>query len=365
MRQPSPLRAVLRDLSTVQAAAAALLVALGLVTLDSHGGVAALRDQWRLNGAPDFEVPEGWPAPVYDFAANPISREGYALGRRLFFDPVLSRDGSIACAGCHQPFAAFAHYDHPVSHGIDSRNGRRNAPALANLAWLPALMWDGSSTHLELQALAPLENPVEMDARLPEVLARLRADPAWVARVEAAFGTPEIDSQRLLRALAQFTGTLVSAGSRYDRHLRGERDALDAREQAGLAVFRSHCASCHAEPLLTDGQFRGNGLDARSADAGRATVTGQAADHGHFRVPGLRNLSRTPPYMHDGRFDTLEQVVAHYRSGIRESAALDPLLRSGVAIRDDEAAALLAFLRALDDPGFLADPRHGERAALR
>lgn len=361
MRSPPSARGAV----AVQAAALAILAALAAAAIEVRGGLDWLRDEWALRAGPAFAVPDGWPAPVYDFAANPVTPAGHALGRRLFFDPVLSRDGSIACASCHQPFAAFAHYDHPVSHGVDRRNGSRNAPALVNLAWLPALMWDGASGHLELQPLAPLENPQEMDVRLADVLDRQRADPAWVARFEAAFGSPEIDSQRLLKALAQFTGTLVSADTRYDRFLRGDDGALDAREQAGLAVFRQHCARCHAEPLLSDGSYRGNGLEERSVDPGRAAVTGDPADHGRFRVPGLRNLSRTPPYMHDGRFDTLEQVVGHYRSGIRRSAALDPLLDGGIAIDDDEAAALLAFLRALDDPAFIAEARRGERAALR
>lgn len=345
--------------------AAALLALFGLLALQARGGVGLLGDALLLVRTPSLVAPPGWPQPVYDFRDNPVTAAGFALGRQLFYDPALSRDGSIACASCHQPFAAFAHYDHAVSHGIDSRNGKRNAPGLFNLAWLPQLMWDGAAHHLELQPLGPLSNPVEMDQDLPGLIERLRGDQAYRQRFAAAFGSPDIDSQRLLKALAQFTGTLVSAGSHYDRYIRGDRQALTTLEQQGLASFRSHCASCHAEPLFSDFSYRGNGLDAEAPDAGRAIVSGRAEDRGHFRVPSLRNLGLTPPYMHDGRYDTLEQVVDHYRQGIVDGPALDPLLRGGLAIGEPERGALLAFLRSLDDPAYAADIRYADPGARR
>lgn len=345
---------------------ASLLLALSAgLALQARGGVAALADYLALQRTPVFTVPAGWPQPVYDFRANPVTAAGFALGRQLFHDPQLSRDGTIACASCHQQFAAFAHYDHAVSHGIDNQNGTRNAPGLFNLAWQPQLMWDGSAHHLELQPLGPIVNPLEMDQDLPGLLAKLRADPAYPPRFAAAFGSPDIDSQRLLRALAQFTGTLVSANSRYDRYQAGDHGALDSVEQAGLASFRARCASCHVEPLFSDFSYRGNGLDAVPADAGRAKVSGLEQDRGRFRVPSLRNIGLTPPYMHDGRFDTLEQVVEHYRHGIQDSTALDPRLRGGVDIDDGERDALLAFLRTLDDPAFTHDPRYADPGARR
>ncbi|MBA4285966.1 MAG: cytochrome-c peroxidase [Xanthomonadaceae bacterium] len=345
--------------------AALVLLAIAALALDARGGIGLLGEQLALLRTPSFTVPDGWPQPVYDFRDNPITAAGFALGRELFYDPRLSRDGSIACASCHQQFAAFAHYDHPVSHGIGNRNGSRNAPGLYNLAWLPQLMWDGSAHNLEVQPLGPIANPVEMDARLPDLLDRLRADPHYRQRFEAAFGTPDIDSQRMLRALAQFTGTLLSADSRYDRYLRGDTDALAATEQAGLAAFRRHCSACHAEPLFSDFSYRDNGLDALPRDAGRATVTARDDDRGRFRVPSLRNIGLSPPYMHDGRFDTLAQVVDHYRSGVAASERVDPVLRGGLPISDAERSALLAFLNTLDDPAFTHDVRFADPARRR
>lgn len=345
--------------------AALILLAVGALALDARGGIGMLAEQLALLRTPQFEVPAGWPQPVYDFHANPVTAAGFALGRQLFYDPRLSRDGTVSCASCHQQFAAFAHYDHAVSHGVGNRNGTRNAPGLYNLAWLPQLMWDGSAHNLEVQPLGPIANPVEMDAQLPALIERLRADADYPRRFEAAFGTPAIDSQRLLKALAQFTGTMISAGSRYDRYVAGDAGALDAREQAGLAAFRRHCAQCHIEPLFSDFRYRDNGLDATPRDAGRATVTAVAADRGRFRVPSLRNIGLTPPYMHDGRFDTLAQVIEHYRSGIAAGDQVDPALRGGLPISDAERDALLAFLPALDDPAFTHDVRFADPAHRR
>jgi cytochrome c peroxidase len=313
----------------------------------------------RSHATPQPYVPQGWPAPRYDFAENPVTSAGFALGRRLFYDPILSRDDSVSCGSCHQQFAAFAHLDHRVSHGIGGVNGKRNTPALFNLAWQPELMWDGSVHHLELQPVAPMSNPLEMGGSLALSVDKLRRDPRYPELFERAFGSPGVDSQRLLRALAQFTGTLVSAESRYDRYMRG-KETFTAQEQAGLDLFRQHCAACHREPLFSDFSYRNNGLDAAPADAGRAVISGQAADQGAFRVPSLRNVALTAPYMHDGRYDSLEQVLDHYTGGIRESATLDPRLRGGIPLSPDQRQALLAFLDTLTDEPFIHDRRFAE-----
>ena len=303
---------------------------------------------------PQLFTPEGWPAPRYDFANNPVTREGFALGRKLFYEPRLSRDGSVSCGSCHQQFAGFAHFDHAVSHGIGGLNGTRNAPELANLAWQPDFMWDGAVHHLEVQPIAPISNAVEMGETLANVITKLQASRDYPALFEQAFGTPGIDSQRLLRALAQFTGTLVSARSRYDL------GTLSREETKGLAVFRQHCAACHNEPLFTDHSFRNNGLDAIPKDAGRALISGKPEDTGRFRVPSLRNVAVSPPYMHDGRFDTLEQVLDHYAQGIAHTPALDPLLARPLRLNETERAALLGFLQALTDERYLSDVRFAE-----
>ncbi|AXQ31293.1 cytochrome-c peroxidase [Solimonas sp. K1W22B-7] len=340
-----------------------LVLPLVLALLFAADGNARqrLRDRIESFPTPRAEVPAGWPAPRYDFTGNPVTASGFELGRRLFYDPRLSRDGSISCASCHQQFAAFAHLDHRVSHGLHGANGTRNAPALFNLAWQPELMWDGAIRNLELQPLAPLANPVEMGETMDGVLAKLRADAGYRRRFEAAFGPGEIDSRRVLLALTQFIGMLRSADSRYDAALRGG-PALTEQENAGLALFRERCASCHREPLFTDFSYRGNGLDTDSADAGRAVISGSAADRGRFKVPSLRNVGVSSPYMHDGRFDTLQQVLRHYAAGIRDSAALDPALRGGLKLDAAQQQALVAFLESLSDTAFLDDARYAEPA---
>jgi len=288
-----------------------------------------------------------------------VTPAGFALGRRLFYDPILSRDGSVACGSCHQQFAAFAHLDHRVSHGVGGVNGKRNTPGLFNLAWQPELMWDGAAHHLELQPVLPLGNPLEMGGSLALAVDKLRRDPRYPALFGAAFGSPGVNSQRLLRALAQFTGTLVSADSRYDRHMRGEL-AFSAQEQAGLALFRQRCAACHREPLFSDFSYRNNGLDAVPADAGREAISGRAEDRGRFRVPSLRNVALTAPYMHDGRYDSLGQVLDHYGGGIQRSPTLDPLLADAAPFAAGQREALLAFLDTLTDESFIHDQRFAE-----
>lgn len=310
------------------------------------------------------EIPAGWPQPHYRFEHNPPTPEGIELGRQLFYDPLLSRDGSIACASCHQQASAFAHTRHRVSHGIDNQLGTRNAPALFNLAWQPDFMWDGAVTHLELQPLAPLANPVEMGSKLPEALDRLRRDAHYPERFRAAFGSDQIDSQRLLRALTQFIGSMVSANSAYDRAEHGGAP-LSPEADHGLAVFRQHCASCHAEPLFTDFSYRNNGLDLAPHDAGRGGVTGKAGDHGRFRVPSLRNVALTAPYMHDGRFASLREVIDHYAAGVQHSPTLDPLLARPRDLSIADQRALLAFLPSLTDEGFVHDARFAQPPATR
>lgn len=301
-------------------------------------------------------VPANWPTPQYRFENNPISEAGFELGRALFYDPLLSRDGSTSCASCHQQASAFAHTRHRVSHGIRDQVGTRNAPALFNLAWQPDFMWDGAVSHFEMQPLAPITNPVEMDQPLPVLLDKLRAHAEYPVRFERAFGSPGIDTQRLLRALAQFTSALVSMNSRYDRAEAGGAP-LSSLEQQGLAAFRAHCADCHREPLFSDYSYRNNGLDAQPVDVGRAAISGDPRDTGRFRVPSLRNVALTAPYMHDGRLDTLDAVLDHYARGVRDSATLDSRLKGGLVFEAGDRAALIAFLNTLTDDAFVRNAR--------
>lgn len=317
---------------------------------------------------PGITLPANFPAPVYALDANPPNAAAFALGRSLFYDPRLSRDGTVSCGSCHQQFAAFANADHRLSHGVGNLLGTRNAPALQNLRWKSEFFWDGGPKNLETLPLAPLTNPVEMDETLPHILTKLNADAAYTRRFAQVYGPGPINSYQLLRALAQFTASLTSANSRYDQVVRGEAGAtLSAAEQRGRTLVAQKCANCHATDLFTDESYRNNGLDASfGADSGRAHITGRATDMGRFKVPSLRNVALTAPYMHDGRFATLEQVLAHYDHGVVASPTLDATLRPvggplGIPLTAAEQADLLAFLRTLTDEAFLHDQRLAEQ----
>ena len=217
-----------------------------------------------------FEVPSNFPAPAYDFSTNPITQEGFELGRRLFYDPFLSRDGSISCESCHQQFVAFAHEDHALSHGIDNRFGDRNAPGLFNLAWHSNMMWDGGVESIEVQPIAPIENHVEMDEDILNVIDKLQNHPTYPSLFKKAFGSETITLPHFLKAITQFQGAIVSANSKYDRVVRGEGAVFTAEEEAGRLIFNDKCGSCHSTDLFTDLSFRNNGLDATVVDSGRA-----------------------------------------------------------------------------------------------
>jgi len=304
-------------------------------------------------------IPDGYPQPVYQFQNNPLTKEGFELGKKLFYDPVLSKDNSISCGSCHQQFAAFSHSGHKVSHGIYGLFGKRNAPGLFNLIWQPTMMWDGGVTQLDLQPMAPITNPIEMDETLPHVVAKLQADPQYTQQFKNVFGTDSITSALMFKAMAQFLGMLNSTNSRYDQYERGEA-VLSADELSGLQLFRTNCESCHREPFFTDFSYRNNGLDTAFADSGRAVITLVADDLGKFKVPSLRNIALTAPYMHDGRFETLSSVVHHYRNGVENSSTLDSSLTAGISLTDEEASKLIDFLHTLTDVSFITDPRFKE-----
>lgn len=311
--------------------------------------------------AVNFYVPEGWPQPVYQFEHNPLTRDGFELGRLIFNDTRLSRDNSTSCGTCHQPFAAFAQSDHIFSHGVDGLVGTRNSPGIFNLAWHPSFFWDGGVNHIESQPLSPIENPVEMDEKLDNIIAKLTEDKDYRQRFKKVFGTEEITTQRIMRALTQFMGAMISDDAPYDKYMRGQY-AFTPQEISGMSVFEGSCAHCHKPPLFSDFSFRNNGLPVSGInDSGRAHITQQAEDLYKFKVPTLRNLRFTPPYMHDGRFATLDQVLAHYKTGIVVSPTLDPLLSTGgINLSEQEKEDLKAFLNTLNDESFVTDPRFAE-----
>jgi cytochrome c peroxidase len=304
-------------------------------------------------------LPTHFPRPHYDFSKNPMTAHGVALGRVLFYDPILSKDSTISCASCHSPYNAFAHSDHALSHGINDAIGNRNAPTLMNLAWQPLFMWDGAANHLEVQALAPIVHPLEMGETLANVLQKLQRKPLYPPLFEAAFGDSHITSEKLLKALAQFQLSLVSANAPYDKVQRGEA-TFTPQEERGYILFKQHCNSCHTEPLFTNHSFANNGLplDTSLNDYGRGSITQQAADSLLFKIPTLRNLSYSPPYMHDGRFRKLREVLTHYTNGISKSPTLAAALQSSVSLNDAEKTDLIAFLLTLNDRDFIFDKKH-------
>jgi cytochrome c peroxidase len=309
----------------------------------------------------NLNIPEGWPVPHYQFDKNnQLTPEGFELGRTLFYDRRLSRNNTISCGSCHQQFAAFSHLDHPISHGIDNKLGKRNTPPLFNLIWQTSFFWDGSVNHIEVQPISPMQNPVEMDEKLENVIGKIATDTTYKRRYKEAFGDTIISSQRTLKALAQFMGAMVSSNSKYDKYIRKEPGGeMTEEELNGLQVFRNNCATCHKEPLFTDFSFRNNGLPPKynGLDSGRATITKEAADMYKFKVPSLRNLKYTWPYMHDGRFTELSQVINHYTGNRFASETLDPALKGSLFLTEPQKANLLAFLNTLNDTSFVKDPR--------
>jgi cytochrome c peroxidase len=307
-----------------------------------------------------FLVPKGWPKPVYDFKKNPLSENKIALGRVLFYDPVLSKDSTISCASCHSPFNAFTHVDHQLSHGIKGKIGVRNSPALMNLAWQPNFMWDGAVNHLDVQALAPISNPLEMDEDIAHVVTKLKTTRNYRELFYKAFGDSTITGEHVLKALSQFMLTLVSYNARYDSMTRGEVKFTEA-ENNGYALYKKNCAACHAEPLFTNNQFENNGLyeDDSLRDIGRMKVSKNAADSLKFKVPTLRNLKYSYPYMHDGRFKHLGQVLNNYIMGLQHTPTLSPHLQKGLYLNDDEIFNLLAFLGTLNDKNFITNATYG------
>jgi cytochrome c peroxidase len=269
--------------------------------------------------------------PVPD--ANPLTKDKIALGRKLFFDKQLSRDGTVACATCHNPKKAFTD-GRPVAVGIDGQKGPRNVPTLVNRVYGKSFFLDGRAPALEKQAIEPILNPIEMGLTLPEIQARTGLRPEEVAR-----------------AIASYVRTILDGDSRYDRYVNGDQKALSAEQKLGLAVFRSkgRCTTCHAGPNLTDEAFHNTGIAWRDGvlhDPGRFTVSGKPEDRGAFKVPTLREVSRTAPYMHDGSLATLEDVVDYYDRGGNANPGLDPDLRP-LHLTAEEKGALVEFLRSL------------------
>ncbi|MDC3340896.1 cytochrome-c peroxidase [Flavobacteriaceae bacterium] len=300
---------------------------------------------------------------------NPLTVEGIALGKALFYDPILSANNTQSCASCHLQSGGFTD-PNQFSVGIDGSVGFRNSMPLFNLAWnrRGPFNWDGSAATLEDQIFEPVTNPIEMANTWPNAVAALQNSGTYPELFDAAFGSTAIDSVKVSRAIAQFIRTMISGNSKFDRYLNGQEDLTDAEER-GMNIFldetRGDCFHCHGNPmnpLWTDNRFHNNGLDAFFTDRGLGAVTGDPRDDGLFRTPSLRNLAFTAPYMHDGRFNTIDEVIDHYSEGLVYSETVSPLLKKisegGVRLTPEEKSDLKAFLLSLSDPSFTTDSEY-------
>jgi len=310
--------------------------------------------------------------PIAIPSNNPMTKEGIELGRKLFFEERLSGNNTQSCGSCHIPSASFSDTV-AFSVGINGFAGNRNTMPLINLGWMNSgLFWDGRSNTLEKQALEPVINPVEMHETWPNVATKLQADPLYVALFEQVFGTSVIDSILVAKALSQFMRTLISGNSPFDKFLLTGKSGWNAVDEAaaydGFTIFMSEdkgdCFHCHGDsfnPLWTDNAFHNNGLDAVFSDLGLGAITGNSFDNGKFKTPTLRNLVFTAPYMHDGRFATLQEVINHYSQGLQNSATIDPLMKhignGGSNMNPGDKYKLFMFLVSLSDSSFVTNPK--------
>ncbi len=345
--------------------ACTILIILLIVSISCKREVisSSLPVPYQLNVPANFPV-----LPVH--SDNPLTNEGVELGRRLFYDKRLSGNNMVSCASCHQQNLAFSDGTALTAAGVSGMSLRRNAPALINLAWLDdGFFWDGAAPNLEAQAFMPLANPDEMHQLIPGLISELKAIPDYVQRFRSAFNS-DITDAAIAKAIAQFQRSLVSANSKYDKYRRNEPGGIyNSEERRGMELVQIKCGGCHAGELLTDNIFHNNGLDSSFTNTsfdriflGRYRITNNPADIGKFKTPTLRNILLTAPYMHDGRFATIDQVFDHYATGIKNSATLDPLVKQdngnpGIPLSAVERQAILVFLQTLTDNVFITNPK--------
>ncbi|PHR42729.1 MAG: cytochrome-c peroxidase [Fluviicola sp.] len=348
-----------------------LLILLGATLFFS----SCRRDKITRSVTPyELDIPSHFPdMPIP--SDNPMTVEGVELGRKLFYDEQLSRDNSISCASCHSPEVAFSD-PNQFSEGIDGQIGERNSMALINLGWQTSFFWDGRAQTLEDQILEPVTNPIEMDQSWSTTVAKLSQSVEYNNDFYTVFGVEEFDSTHVAKAIAQFLRTMISGSSKYDVMYKYQNslplsaeeqaiwDDISVEEWAGMDIFFSlsggDCLHCHDGALAQVNTFSNNGLDATFDDPGRMLVTGNPNHEGQFKVPTLRNIEFTAPYMHDGRFSSLMEVVNHYSSGIVESPTIDPMIefasQGGVQLDPQEKELLITFLKTFTDYSFVNNP---------
>jgi cytochrome c peroxidase len=290
-------------------------------------------------------------ASAYVPDRNPLSEAKIELGRKLYFDPRLSKSGDVSCATCHDPDKGFSDA-RPVSIGIAGQAGNRNAPTVINRLFSVEQFWDGRAADLEDQALGPVQNPIEMGHTLPGMIANLQAIQAYAPEFEAAFGSPGITADRVGMAIATYERIVVAGNAPFDRYQAGDQSALSEAAARGMAIFndpqRGNCVTCHSGFNFTDESYHnlGVGMDREFPDLGRYTVTKVETDRGAFKTPTLRNITQTAPYMHDGSEATLQDVIALYDRGGKPNPWLSKEMRP-LNLGDQDRADLLAFLQAL------------------
>ena len=317
-----------------------------------------------------LQVPGNFPAPVL-MPDNPISSEGVLLGKILFYDPGLSLDGSVSCASCHDQKLAFSDGASLGNFGVSGRPLVRHSPTLINMAWMDkGFFWDGGSKNLESQAFGPLTHADEMGMSLDGLEDRLAGDAGYTELFYKAF-EDGVTFQNVAKALAQFERTLISSNSKYDKYIRKERgSSLTNLELNGLTLVQKHCASCHKGELFTDNDFHNNGIDEKFEDQshelsyfGRYRITFQSEDMGAYKTPTLRNVMVSAPYMHDGRFSSIETVLKHYVEGVKDVTTTSRLLyqndgKAGIPLSEQDIKSITAFLHTLTDSEFLNNPAH-------
>lgn len=322
----------------------------------------------------ELAIPSHFPDMIIP-SDNPMTKEGVYLGRKLFYEELLSGDNTMSCASCHGAVNSFADPS-KFSTGIDGVQGNRNSMALINLGWQKFFFWDGRAKSLEDQILEPVPNPIEMHQSWKDAVAKLSQDVNYRNLFYKAFGEPGIDSIKVSKAIAQFIRTMISGESKFDVMYKFENSlalsssdqsilpAITAEEWAGYDLFKSlngaDCLHCHSGVLMHINKFSNNGMDATFADPGRGGITGNPNDMGRFKIPTLRNIALTAPYMHDGRFATLDAVIEHYSSGLVSSPTIDPLMEhlttAGVQLDSQERDLLKKFLMTLTDYNFVNNP---------
>jgi cytochrome c peroxidase len=315
-----------------------------------------------------FTIVRKPPMPVLaDFSDNPLTVEGIALGKKLFFEKKLSANGTQSCASCHNPAFAFTDNGRRFSTGIDNIQGTRSAMSIVNMIWNTSFFWDGRTATLEKQAHDPVTNPIEMHNTWPNVVNALQSTEAYPDMFCAAFGTRTIDSNLVTKAIAQFERSITSTDTRADQFLRRQIN-LNESETRGYEIYsteKGDCFHCHDQTslLYADNQFHNNGLDATFADKGYGAITGNSYDDGKFKTPTLRNIMLTAPYMHDGRFATIEEVIEHYNGGGTPSSTIDPMMKKvgiGLNLSAQNKIDLINFLKCLTDSSLITNPAFQE-----